>query len=422
MSTVPLTDEQLLETVRAYAEHGTKTKAADSLGINRLTYCHRFDTAKQRGVGADILAAMPPKLVIKGTSVLYNNEGRQIARWDKTRTEGREVEDSFQLADPKKVTKVSTLYDQAGKVTQQWVAEKPEDAAREALWETFAKQIALDIAPAKPIAKPKGFSHMDLLAVYPVGDHHVGMLAWDQETGGENYDLKAAESTLRDASRRLIETCPPCENALIAFLGDFFHYDSYAAVTPAHKNLLDADGRYPKMIDVGVRMIRHMITAALERHQTVRVIFEKGNHDPATAAAVTVFLSHLYEKEPRVSIDHSPRFFHYYEFGKVLLGTHHGDKVKKDKLLAVMATDQAEAWGRTDYRFVMIGHGHHEDRTEYPGGFVEMFGVLASSDAYAAQHGYRSRRQMQALVFHREHGLVARHVVNPGMFDAKVAA
>jgi hypothetical protein len=411
-----------METVKALVEYGTIAKASVALDVTRGCFEGRLREAKRRGVGADLLAAMPPRLVLKGQSILRDRDGNVTGRWDKTKLEGRDPEDVVQLPDPKKIVKVSTLYDQQGKVSQQWVAEKPEDAQREALWMAFAAKLADDIKPAKPIAKPKGHAHSDLLAVYPVGDHHVGMLAWDKETGGDSYDLKTAEGILRDASRRLIDTCPPSEQALIAFLGDFFHYDSYASVTPTHKNLLDADGRYPKMVDVGVRMIRHMITAALERHQSVRVIFEKGNHDPATAAAVTVFLSHLYENEPRVSIDHSPRWFHYYEFGCVLLGTHHGDKVKKDKLLAVMATDQSEAWGRTDYRLMMIGHGHHEDRTEYPGGFVEMFGVLASSDAYAASAGYRSRRQMQALVFHRQHGLVARHVVNPGMFDVKEAA
>jgi UDP-2,3-diacylglucosamine pyrophosphatase LpxH len=418
MPTPPLSDDKCQEAVDAMALHGTVTAAALALNMNRATLEGRLREARRRG----FVSSHPPRLILKGQSIFHGPDGSEQGRWDKTKQEGREPADSVQLPDPKKIVKVSTLYDQQGKVTQQWIAEKPEEAAREALWTAFAQKLADEIKPAKPIAKPKGFSHMDLLAVYPVGDHHVGQLAWDQETGGENYDLKVAEDVLRDASLRLIDTCPPCEQALIAFLGDFFHYDSYDSVTPAHKNLLDADGRYPKMVDVGVRMIRHMITAALERHQKVRVIFEKGNHDPATAAAVTVFLSHLYENEPRVSIDKSPRFFHYYEFGAVLLGTHHGDKVKKDKLLAVMATDMAEAWGRTTYRFVMVGHGHHEDRTEYPGGFVEMFGVLAASDAYAANHGYRSRRQMQALVFHREHGLVARHVVNPGMFDAKVAA
>ncbi|WP_299109772.1 hypothetical protein [uncultured Bradyrhizobium sp.] len=418
MAQAPLPDEKCQEAVDAIVTHGSVSAAARALGVNRSTFEARVIEAKRRG----FISTLPPRLMMKGQSILRDKSGEEVARWDKTKLAGRDAADTFQLPDPKKVTKVSTFLDQQGNVAAQWISEKPEDAQREALWIAFAEKLAGDIKPAKPIAKPKGFSHMDLLAVYPVGDHHVGMLAWDAETGGENYDLKVAEQILRDASRRLIDTCPPCNHALIAFLGDFFHIDSYTAVTPAHKNLLDADGRYPKMIDVGVRMIRHMITAALERHQTVRVIFEKGNHDPATAAAVTVFLAHMYEKEPRVSIDQSPRFFHYYEFGKVLLGTHHGDKVKKDKLLAVMATDQAEAWGRTDYRLIMIGHGHHEDRTEYPGGFVEMFGVLASSDAYAANAGYRSRRQMQALVFHREHGMVARHVVNPGMFDAKVAA
>jgi hypothetical protein len=248
------------------------------------------------------------------------------------------------------------------------------------------------------------------------------MLAWSEETGGESYDLSRSEQLLADASQRLIEVCPPSEQCLIAFLGDFLHYDSYAAVTPMHKNLLDADGRFPKMVKVAVRMVRHMISAALARHGNVRVIFEKGNHDPASAAFMTILLGCLYENEPRVSVDTSPQHYHYFEFGRVLIGTHHGDKAKPQQLPAIMATDQPEAWGRTSCRLWLTGHVHHEAVKEYPGCNVETLGVLPPADAYAASNGYRSRQSMKAIVFHREHGEVERHTVNPSMFNVRAAA
>lgn len=418
MPAQPLADELCQEAIDAFTEHGGTAAACKALNLNRSTYEGRMREARRRG----FVSTKQPKLIIKSQSILHNNEGEQIARWDKSRLAGREPEDTVQLPDPKRITKMSTLYDQQGKVTQQWVSEKPEDVQREALWLAFAEKLADDIKPAKPIAKPKGFSHMDLLAVYPVGDHHVGMLAWDQETGGENYDLKVAEQILRDASRRLIDTCPPCEQALIAFLGDFHHYDSYAAVTPAHKNLLDADGRFPKMVETGVRIVRHVIMAALERHRHVTVIFEGGNHDPATAAFMRILLACLYENEPRVTVDKSPMGCHYFEWRKVLIGTHHGDKIKGEKLPGIMAHDRPEAWGRTAHRVWLTGHVHHESLKSFPGCKVETLEVLPPLDAYAAGAGYRGGRSMKAIVYHGEHGEVERHTVNPGMFDAKVAA
>ena len=134
------------------------------------------------------------------------------------------------LDDPKKITKVSTYYDQIGNVAAQWVTERPEDIAREKAWLAFAADLAKKVERVKPTKAPKKTS-ADLLAVYPIGDHHVGMLADSEETGDADYDLKAAERLLTAAAERLIETCPPCDQALIATLGDFFHYDSFAAVT-----------------------------------------------------------------------------------------------------------------------------------------------------------------------------------------------
>jgi len=270
---------------------------------------------------------------------------------------------------------------------------------------------------AAPVKAPKGRSHADLLAVYPVGDHHTGMMAWPDETGDEAYDLKIAEQVMRDASVRLIDTCPPCDQALIPFLGDFLHYDSYAAVTPAHRNLLDADGRFPKMVETGVRIVRHIIAAALERHGRVNVIFEGGNHDPATAAFMRILLSCLYENEPRVTVDKTPTGVHYFEWNRVLIGTHHGDKIKGEKLPSIMAHDRPEAWGRTAHRVWFTGHVHHESLKSFPGCKVETMEVLAPLDAYAAGAGYRGHRSMKAIVYHCEYGEVERHTVQPSMFE-----
>jgi len=418
------TDAAILDALKIFdARNGNVTLAAAAAGVPRSTFQHYINEAKARGLGKEIFEKLnKPKFVIKGESLLIDPAGNLKERWEKTKLAGRDPVDVEMVPDPKKIVKISTLYDQQGKVAMQWIGEKPEDHAREALWREFAGQLAKDIPRAKPVPKPKGYAHEDLLASYPVGDHHTGMMAWPLETGGEAYDLKIAEEIIREAALRLIGTCPPCKQAIIPFLGDFFHYDSYAAVTPAHKNLLDADGRYPKMIEVGVRIIRHIITAALERHHHVTVIFKGGNHDPSTSACIRTFLACLYENEPRVKIDTSHAEFSYFEFGKNLLGFHHGDKTKLDRLPGIMAHDRPEAWGRTDFRLWMTGHVHKESRLEFPGCSAETFPVLAPLDAYAAGAGYRSKQQMKAIVFHREHGEVERHTVNPGMFEKRRAA
>jgi len=416
MAQAPLSDEKCQEAVDAVVTHGSVAAAARAMDVNRSTFEARVIEAKRRG----FVSVLPPRLMMKGQSILRNKEGDEVARWDKTKLAGRDPADTFQLPDPKRVIKTSTYYDQEGNVSAQWISEKPEDAHREALWKQFAETLSKDIKPAKSIPKPKGHSHEDLLASYPVGDHHTGMMAWPLETGSAAWDLTIAEEVIRESAFRLIGTCPPCKQAVIPFLGDFFHYDSYAAVTPMHKNLLDADGRYPKMVEVGIRIIRHLVASALERHHSVRVVFKGGNHDPSTSACIRIFLACLYEKEPRVTVDTSPAEYTYMEFGRNLLGFQHGDKAKRERLPGIMAHDMPEAWGRTEHRLWLTGHVHKEARTEFPGCFVESIPVLPPLDAYAAGAGYRSKQQMKAIVFHREYGEVERHTVNPSMFKEAV--
>jgi hypothetical protein len=380
----------------------------------------------QRGYAPDydLVKELPEGLILKGTSLRYNSAGGVEQYWNKSRLEGRHPDDATKLPDPKTIVKLSTLYDQQGRVTQQWVAEKPQDVAKEKAWRQFAKELAADLPRAKPIKGPKHASK-DLMAAYPVGDHHLGALSWDEEAG-DNYDLKIGERLLAGAVDYLIDAAPPCEQSLIAVLGDFMHYDSFEAVTPTNRNLLDADSRYPKMVRVAIRCLRYMVEAALKRHKKVHVIVEIGNHDLSSSIFLMECLANIYQKEKRVTVDTSPAHYHYYEFGRNLIGTHHGHGVKMDRLPLIMATDKADAWGKTRFRYWWTGHIHHkksatviEQSQDYNGCSVESFRVLCPPDAWAAQKGYRPIRDMKAIILHREFGEVARHTVNPGMFDAK---
>jgi hypothetical protein len=359
---------------------------------------------------------------LKGVSILTDAKGVEMGRWTKTARAGRDDADVQHLPDPKTISKISTLKDQDGKVTQQWVTEKPADAEREALWFAAAAALAAALPPAPPIAGPANQPSADLLALYPVGDHHNGLYAWWRETGA-SYDLDIAEKLLARATDELIALLPPCETSLIALLGDYFHYDSLEPVTPTSRNMLDSDGRYAKMIDVGMRSVRRMIERAAERHSRVHVIVETGNHDLSSSIFLALALHQIYRDNPRITIDTSPAHFHYFEWGKVLIATHHGHGVKMQNLPLIMAADRREAWGRTKYGYWLTGHVHHAEtqsavvNKDFANVSVESFRVLAPVDAWAAQKGYRSIRDMKAIVMHREFGEVARFSVKPEMFD-----
>ena len=308
----------------------------------------------------------------------------------------------------------STLYRDDGTVAQQWVKTTADAQSRFEAVQAMVEAMLADLPRVSP-RKASGSYLDDLLTVYPIGDPHVGMVSWPEETG-DDWNLKIAEQVHCDAMHELVRAAPASKQAVVVNLGDLFHRDGVTAETPRSKHPLDVDGRFMKMFRVGVMVMRRCVESALDKHDHVHVISAAGNHDESTAQALAVALSIAYENEPRVTVDLSPALFYYYRFGKVLIGVHHGHTCKAPALPGVMASDRAKDWGECRFRHWLTGHVHHESTKEYPGVTVESFGTLAAKDAYATNGGWRSNRHMQSIIYHRGGWLVARSQVSADMF------
>lgn len=382
-------DEKLLEYAtdreREYAsavnEHGSNKKAAAALGVTR-------------------------RAVDKALTRLRTRAARQGYAPEHDMT--RPVPDGFHLKG------TSTLYDADGNQKIQWVKSNIDHERQREIFAEAVKGMA-DTLPKQPKRKksPKGI-HSDLMTVYPIGDAHIGMLSWPEETG-EDWNLEIAEDIHCKAMADLVERSPASDKAVIINLGDWFHADNMQGVTQRSGHSLDMDGRYAKMVRVGVKVMRQCIESALNKHKHVHVINVIGNHDDTGAMFLSVCLSMVYENEPRVFVDTKPSAFHYVRHGKVLIGCHHGHSCKPNDLPGVMAADMAQDWGETEHRYWYVGHIHHQSLKEYAGVTVESFRTLAAKDAYAHWSGYRAGRDMKAIVHRSEHGEVSRIHVRPEM-------
>lgn len=309
---------------------------------------------------------------------------------------------------------VSTLTDSLGNVKLQWTKKTNEAENRETVLKRLVKEIPLIVAAREKVKTPKiRGSSSNMLSVYPMGDPHVGMLSWKEETG-EDFNLKRAEKDLCIAMRHLVQQGDPTDTALIVNLGDFFHTDNNTNQTNRNKNPLDVDGRWPKVLRVGLAAMITCIESALERHKMVKVINEIGNHDDHSSIFLAVALDAYYHREPRVEVDLSTSKFHWSQFGKCLIGVTHGDTVKPKDLEAIMSCDQPESWGNTEHRYWYIGHIHHQSKYEFRGCTVESFRTLTPKDAWHHSHGYRSRCDMTKIILHEEHGEIFRATVDSG--------
>lgn len=305
---------------------------------------------------------------------------------------------------------VSALTDPEGRILAQWTKTREDDASTQdliaALQEAFAAYEGLGALP-----EFEGSPDLESLTLYPLPDLHLGMMAWGAETG-ESYDLKIAETLIRQSMDRLIAASPASETAVILGLGDLFHANDQSNRTPRSGHQLDVDGRFPKVLRAGVNLMMHIIGRAAQKHPRVVVRILPGNHDPESSLALAVALSVFYAGNIRITIDDSPSPHWYMRHGKVLLAGTHGHTLKPPAMAMMLATDRPADWGASVYRHMVFGHVHHESAKEIGGVRVESFSSPAAKDAYATAGGYRSGRALNAITYHAEHGEISRNRVN----------
>lgn len=379
------TDRQR-EGIALLASGMSKVKAARKMEMDESNFRRMIRTvaaqASKQGYSPDhdMVKPCPDGFVVKGVSTLYTNgeNGTQVsAQW------------------------VKTSQDQ----------KRQLDSIKEMI-ETWSDELKGKIKPTKP---PKT-SNTDLMTVYPMGDPHVGMYAWGEETG-KDFDLDIAEGQINAAIDYLVDKSPDSHYGVLANLGDMFHTDNMEGVTARSRHSLDMDGRLQKVIQVGVRSLRRCIHRMLEKHNEVHILNVPGNHDHVLALALNVMFANIYENEPRVIVHSEPTMRHYIQHGKVLLGFVHGHQTKDNDLNSIMATEKPTEWGQTEYRYFYRGHHHQDKVLDLRGCKVEQFRTLAPKDAYAAGGGYFSGQDMKAIIHHAKHGEIARHTFAISMFE-----
>jgi hypothetical protein len=301
----------------------------------------------------------------------------------------------------------STLIDKDGEIAAQWIKTRREDSEAEEVIRRFIEHLASGAKGKSPPIKAPKIANADLLAVYPMGDPHFGMLAIADECG-DDFNLADAEAQTKAAFDRLVDGALPAETAIIAELGDFFHSDNESNRTSRSGAALDVSTRWSEVMQVGLRTMIYCIERTLTKHKKVIVRIVRGNHDDHSAFALSLALQAYFHNNPRVEVIVSASRFWYYEFGKVLLGLTHGDTTKMTDLAGIMSVDKREAWGRTLHRYWLQGHIHNRKTLEQYGCIAESFRTLAGKDAWHSGEGYRSGRDMHVIAYHREHGEIQR--------------
>jgi hypothetical protein len=318
--------------------------------------------------------------------------------------------------------KVTVQRGPGGEVERTWERQSPDQQRQHEAMLAAAEAMAEDLPRAKPARAPIA-TNAKLANVVTLTDAHVGALCWNRENLDPNgdWDLAIAERTLVGCFEHMVQASPPARTCIVAQLGDFLHSDGMGMIegrTPTSGHVLSQDGRFQKVVQTAIRILRRVIGFALQKHERVVVLLAEGNHDLASSVWLRAMFKALYENEPRVEVIDSELPYYVYQHGKVMLGWHHGHLKKNDQLPLLFASQFPKMWGDTTKRIVHCGHRHHFEEKEHSGMTVVQHSTLVARDAYAARGGWMSERQCTAITYHSDFGQVSRHTVTPEMLAA----
>lgn len=240
----------------------------------------------------------------------------------------------------------------------------------------------------------------------PIMDFHLGKLAWGEETGQDDYDLKIAEKLWKETVTDILSKVSVLGNPeyiLFPIGQDFFHFDTPTTTTTAGTQL-DSDTRWQKMFTKGVELL----VWAVEQCHTlapVKVLWVPGNHDTVLSYAATVGIAQRHINTDDITVDLSPMPRKYVRYGRNLIGFAHGEDECK-RIEGLMQVEAAQDWGQTDWREYHLGHLHTEQTIEKNGIVFRRISSVTATDAWHSEKGYvGSVRRAQAFIWDKDRGL-----------------
>jgi hypothetical protein len=317
------------------------------------------------------------------------------------------------VPDGHKIKGVSTFYDDDGRPVRQWVKSQTDEKRQFEILLERLEEAHSGIPPFKPSKKP-GKVEGSLLSLLTVTDFHLGMYAYEAETG-EDWDIKIARDVFLNSIHDMVSASPKAGTGMLCQLGDFLHWDGILNVTPQSGHILDADTRYAKLVDLTMSVMAEAVNIMLAHFGRVVIVNAEGNHDISGSIWLRKHLAHLFSKDRRVQVIDNDYPYYAYLHGQTMLGFHHGHKMKLPQLHKLFASEPRfrEMWGKSNYTYIHTGHYHHERVVEDGGAIAEQHPTLAARDAYAARGGWVSRRGAKIITYHDVDGEVSRITVRP---------
>lgn len=275
--------------------------------------------------------------------------------------------------------------------------------------ESVRKEIIKELqqySPKYPKIKRSPSKDGHLLVVDPA-DIHIGKLSSSFETGTE-YNQQIAVKRVIEGVQGIIDKSSGWNIDKILFIGgnDILHTDTPRRTTTSgtpqdtdgmwYDNFLTAKQLYVDVIE--------MLMQVADVHFT----FNPSNHDYQSGFFLAQVIETHFRKSKNITFDVSIKHRKYYQYGKNLIGTTHGDGAKQHNLGSLMSMEASDLWGSVKHRYFYTHHVHHKTAKDFINVTVESLRSPSEADSWHFRNGYISPVAVEGFVHNKEFGQVAR--------------
>ncbi len=246
-----------------------------------------------------------------------------------------------------------------------------------------------------------------LIVINPA-DVHIGKLCSSFETG-EDYNSQIAVGRVREGVHGILDKSKGFHADKILFVigNDILHIDTPRSTTTSGTSQ-DTDGMWYTNFLIAKQIYIEMIETLMQV-APVHVQYDPSNHDYMSGFFLADSVASWFHKCPSVTFNVSIAHRKYFQYGKNLIGTTHGDGAKETDLALLMAHEAAEWWADCKHKYVYKDHIHHKTAKDYMGVCVETFRSPSGTDSWHHRNGYQHNpKAIEGFIHHKEHGQIAR--------------
>jgi hypothetical protein len=295
---------------------------------------------------------------------------------------------------------------------QAWVSRKTEEIKATAVIEGILQRLEKKSPKVKRNQKHKRSKDGMLLQVM-IPDIHIGRHTSTHDSG-ENYNIALAEKVVDAALDSLLSKVErqPIDKVLFLFGNDAFNVDNREGTTAAGTPQQE-ERDYVTTFLAGERILSRAVDRLTEV-APLDLLFIPGNHDPSRVFYLGRVAEALYRSNRNVRVTNSVLTRQYYMYGSNLFGFTHGDRIKLQKLAAIMPLEVAnlhpEWWAQSRYREWHMGHFHTKQEMEYIayddiGVTLRFFRSLAGADRWHFNSGFvGAPKAAEAMLWTNEDG------------------